>query len=90
MSLRDTLKGTGVAMVTPFKSNGDVDFDSLGKLIAFLIEGEVEYLVSLGTTGETPTLSKQEKLDILAYTYEQVAGRLPIVVGIGGNNTRES
>lgn len=89
MSLRDTLKGTGVAMVTPFKSNGDVDFDSLGKLIAFLIEGEVEYLVSLGTTGETPTLSKQEKLDILAYTYEQVAGRLPIVVGIGGNNTRE-
>lgn len=89
MSLRDTLKGTGVAMVTPFKSNGDIDFDSLGKLIAFLIEGEVEYLVSLGTTGETPTLSKQEKLDILAYTYEQVAGRLPIVVGIGGNNTRE-
>lgn len=89
MSLRDTLKGTGVAMVTPFKSNFEVDYDSLGKLIEFIIEGGVEYVVSLGTTGETPTLSKEEKLSILNYTYEQVNGRVPVVVGIGGNNTQE-
>lgn len=89
MSLRDTLKGTGVAMVTPFKTNTEVDFDALGKLIEFIIEGGVEYVVSLGTTGETPTLSKEEKLEILNYTYQQVNGRVPVVVGIGGNNTAE-
>jgi 4-hydroxy-tetrahydrodipicolinate synthase len=89
MSLRDTLKGTGVAMVTPFKSNLEVDYDALGKLITFIIDGGVEYVVSLGTTGETPTLSKEEKLAVLSYTYEQVNGAVPVVVGIGGNNTRE-
>lgn len=89
MSLRDTLKGTGVAMVTPFKANSDVDLDALGKLIEFIIEGGVEYVVSLGTTGETPTLSKEEKLEVLQYTYQQVNGRVPVVVGIGGNNTQE-
>jgi 4-hydroxy-tetrahydrodipicolinate synthase len=89
MSLRDTLKGTGVAMVTPFKSNGEVDYDALGKLVAFIIDGGVEYVVSLGTTGETPTLSKEEKLTVLQYTYDQVNGRVPVVVGIGGNNTQE-
>src|SRR3954462_6158528 len=89
MSLKDTLQGTGVAMVTPFKSNFEVDYDSLGKLIEFIINGGVEYVVTLGTTGETPTLSKEEKLDILQYTYDQVDGRVPVVVGIGGNNTHE-
>jgi 4-hydroxy-tetrahydrodipicolinate synthase len=89
MSLRDTLKGTGVAMVTPFKSGFEVDYDSLGKLIEFIIEGGVEYVVSLGTTGETPTLSKEEKLEVLQYTYQQVNGRVPVVVGIGGNSTQE-
>jgi 4-hydroxy-tetrahydrodipicolinate synthase len=76
-------------MVTPFKSNFEVDYDALGKLITFIIEGGVEYVVSLGTTGETPTLSKEEKLDVLNYTYDQVNGRVPVVVGIGGNNTQE-
>ncbi len=76
-------------MVTPFRKDLEVDYDSLGKLIEFIIEGGVEYVVSLGTTGETPTLSKEEKLDILQYTYEHVNGRVPVVVGIGGNNTRE-
>jgi len=89
MSLRDTLRGTGVAIVTPFKSNSEVDYDALGKLIEFIISGGVEYVVSLGTTGETPTLSKEEKIDILHYTYQQVNGRVPVVVGIGGNNTHE-
>lgn len=87
--LRGTLKGTGAAIITPFKKDGDIDFDALGKLIEFIISGGVEYIVTLGTTGETPTLSKQEKLEIVGYTFEQVAGRVPIVVGIGGNNTQE-
>lgn len=89
MSLRDTLKGTGVAMVTPLDKKGAVDFEALGKLIEFVIAGGVEYVVSLGTTGETPTLSKEEKLDILQYTYQKVHGRVPVVVGVGGNNTNE-
>jgi 4-hydroxy-tetrahydrodipicolinate synthase len=89
MSLRETLKGTGVALVTPFNSRGAIDFDALGKVINFVIDGGVEYLVTLGTTGETPTLSKKEKTDIIQYTYEKARDRVPVVVGIGGNNTAE-
>ncbi len=89
MSLRTTLQGTGVALITPFSSDLKVDFNSLGKVIDAMINGGVEYLVTLGTTGETPTLDKQEKLDIVNYTFEKVAGRVPVVVGIGGNNTAE-
>ncbi len=88
-SLRNQLKGTGAAVITPFKSNGDIDFDVLEKVINFIIEGGVEYLVTLGTTGETPTLDKHEKTDIIKFTYEKVNNRVPIVVGIGGNNTKE-
>jgi 4-hydroxy-tetrahydrodipicolinate synthase len=89
MSLRQQLKGTGVALVTPFKANEDIDFNALGKLIDFIISNGVEYVVSLGTTGETPTLSKEEKFDIINFTYEKVNNRVPVVVGIGGNNTKE-
>ena len=89
MSLRQQLKGTGVALVTPFKANEDIDFNALGKLIDFIISKGVEYVVSLGTTGETPTLSKEEKFDIINFTYEKVNNRIPVVVGIGGNNTKE-
>jgi 4-hydroxy-tetrahydrodipicolinate synthase len=89
MSLRQQLQGTGVAVITPFDAALQVDFDALGKVIDSLINGGVEYLVTLGTTGETPTLDKQEKLDIVNYTFEKVAGRVPVVVGIGGNNTAE-
>ncbi len=87
MNLKSLLRGTGTAIVTPFKKNGDVDFDALEKLINFNISNGVEYLVSLGTTGETPTLTKTEKLEIAEFTYENVNNRVPIVVGIGGNNT---
>jgi 4-hydroxy-tetrahydrodipicolinate synthase len=87
--LRQTLKGTGVALVTPFTSKEDIDFDALGKVIEFVMEGGVDYVVTLGTTGETPTLSKEEKLSLVNYTYEKINGRIPVVVGIGGNNTRE-
>ncbi|MEP6675564.1 MAG: 4-hydroxy-tetrahydrodipicolinate synthase [Ferruginibacter sp.] len=89
MSLRKQLGGTGVAMVTPFKSDESIDFDALGKLIDFIIGDGVQYVVTLGTTGETPTLSKEEKLDLINYTYEKVAGRVQVVVGIGGNDTKE-
>lgn len=89
MSLRKTLSGTGVALVTPFDLNEAVDYDALGKLIDFDIENGVEYVITLGTTGETPTLTKQEKLDIVNFTYEKVNGRVPVVVGIGGNSTKD-
>jgi 4-hydroxy-tetrahydrodipicolinate synthase len=65
MSLRDRLRGTGVALVTPFTREGAIDFDALGNLIDFVIRDGVEYLVTLGTTGETPTLSRQEKIDLI-------------------------
>jgi 4-hydroxy-tetrahydrodipicolinate synthase len=83
------LQGTGVALITPFTDDLKVDFDALGKVIDAMIDGGVEYLVTMGTTGETPTLDKQEKKDIVAYTFEHTAGRVPIVVGVGGNNTAE-
>ena len=81
--------GTGVAMVTPFNSDREVDFKGLESLINHLIEGGVEYLVSLGTTGETATLSEDEKKAIWEFTAEKVNGRVPLVAGIGGNDTRE-
>jgi 4-hydroxy-tetrahydrodipicolinate synthase len=87
--LRDKLKGTGVALITPFRRDEEVDFEALGKLIDFVIRDGVEYLVTLGTTGETPTLSREEKIDIIQFTYEKVSGVVPVVVGIGGNNTKE-
>jgi 4-hydroxy-tetrahydrodipicolinate synthase len=87
MSLRSQLGGTGVALITPFKKNNDVDFDALGKVIDYVIDGGVNYLITLGTTGETPTIDKQEKFDIINYTYEKVNGRVPVIVGVGGNNT---
>jgi len=89
MNIREQLKGTGVAIVTPFNENESVDFNALGKLIDFIIASGVEYIVTLGTTGETPTLDKQEKFDIINFTYEKINGRVPVVVGIGGNSTKE-
>jgi 4-hydroxy-tetrahydrodipicolinate synthase len=81
--------GTGVALVTPFNADGSVDYDGLEKLINYQIDGKVEYLVSLGTTGESATLNKEEKKKIWAYTAEINNGRLPLVAGIGGNYTAE-
>ena len=87
MSLRDLLKGTGVALVTPFKEDKSVDFDGLKKLIDFVITEGVNYVVTLGTTGETPTLSTNEKLEIIDATFSNVSARVPVVIGIGGNDT---
>ena len=88
MSVRDLLKGTGVALVTPFKEDRSVDYDSLQKLIDFVIAEGVNYIVTLGTTGETPTLSREEKIEIINQTFTTVSDRVPVVVGIGGNNTQ--
>ena len=89
MSLKIQLRGTGVAIITPFKKNSEVDYEALGKLIDFNINNGVEYIVTLGTTGETPTLSKKEKQEIAKYTVDVINNRVPVVVGIGGNNTKE-
>ena len=89
MSLRNVLKGTGVALITPFKQNFEIDFNALEKLINYDINNGCEYLVSLGTTGETPTLTEAEKNAIIYFTYDVVKERVPVVVGVGGNNTKE-
>jgi 4-hydroxy-tetrahydrodipicolinate synthase len=83
------LRGTGVALVTPFTKNGTVDFTALGKVIDHVIKGGIDYLVTLGTTGETPSLSKAEKMAIIEFTFSHTARRVPIIVGVGGNNTAE-
>lgn len=83
------LCGVGAAMITPFKSNGECDMEALGHMLNYVIDGGTDYIVALGTTAETPTLSSDEKRQILDFTREKVAGRKPIVVGAGGNNTAE-
>lgn len=81
------LRGAGVALITPFKEDGSVDVEALKKVVAFNIEGNIDYLVVLGTTAESVTLSKAEK-ELVMRTVEEVnAGTLPLVIGIGGNNT---
>ena len=89
MALRQQLRGTGVALITPFQSDFSVDYTALEKIIDFDIKSGVEFLVILGTTGESATLSTEEKIAIIKFTYEKVNGRVPVVVGIGGNNTQE-
>ncbi len=80
--------GTGVALVTPFKSDNSVDFPALGKIIDATIEGGVDFLVALGTTAETPTLSKEEKKDVLNFILDHNKKRVPVVVGIGDYSTQ--
>lgn len=88
MNPHERFRGTGVALVTPFKNNGNIDWEDLEKLIEHVIAGGVEYLVSLGTTGESVTLSDEEHRQILDFTIKINRGRRPIVAGIfGSNNT---
>ncbi len=89
MSKNTKFKGTGVAIVTPFSKDNSIDYKSLGKLVDFIIKGGVEYIVVLGTTGESVTLSKEEKQSIITHVIENVNKRVPIVLGLGGNNTQE-
>jgi 4-hydroxy-tetrahydrodipicolinate synthase len=81
--------GTGVAIVTPFDTNKNVDFLSLEKLLNYIISGGVEFIVSMGTTSEAVTLDEEEKKEVLAQVISSVNDRIPIVLGIGGNNTKK-
>lgn len=87
MSLKQTLRGTGVALVTPFKENKEVDLDAFTRVIEHVVSNGVNYVVVLGTTGETPTLLHDEKVLIIQHTYRIVNHRVPVVVGVGGNDT---
>lgn len=82
------LKGMGVALITPFKEDESVDYEALGKLVDYQLQNGTDYLVVLGTTAETPTLTEEEKKEIIRLVVTKVRGRLPIVVGVGGNCTR--
>jgi 4-hydroxy-tetrahydrodipicolinate synthase len=83
------LKGTGVAIVTPFKNDSSIDFSAMGRVVNHVIKGGVNYIVALGTTGESVTLTKDEKKALVSYIIEVIDNRVPLVVGIGGNNTQE-
>jgi len=89
MTINQQLRGTGVAIVTPFKKDESVDYDALIKLTENLILNKVEYIVVLGTTGESVTLTKEEKNAVLKCVKETVNKRIPLILGLGGNDTRE-
>jgi 4-hydroxy-tetrahydrodipicolinate synthase len=82
--------GTATAIVTPFKNDGEIDYDALGKLIDFQIENGIEGIVSCGSTGEAATLSKEEKLAVMKFTIERAAGRVKVIAGTGSYDTRAS
>jgi 4-hydroxy-tetrahydrodipicolinate synthase len=82
-------RGTGVAIVTPFKNDSSIDFAALGRIVNHVINGGVNYIVVMGTTGESATLTKDEKKAIISYVVEVTDNRVPLVIGIGGNSTQE-
>lgn len=83
------LNGTGVALVTPMKSDGSIDLTALEKLIEYVLDGQVDYLVALGTTAESPVLNWEEKMTVLNHVLDVTKLRVPVVLGLGGNNTTE-
>jgi 4-hydroxy-tetrahydrodipicolinate synthase len=89
MTLREKFTGTGIAIVTPFHEDGTIDWDSFKNLTEFWIKGKVEYLVVLGTTGESATVHGDEKQKVFSFVKDTIAGRCPLVAGIGGNDTSE-
>ena len=82
------LKGMGVALITPFKSNGDVDYTALSRIVDYQLQNDTDYLVVLGTTAETSTLTEEEQKEIAQLVISKVKEQIPIVLGVGGNNTR--
>lgn len=88
-NISETLHGVGAALVTPFNADGSIDYPSLGRLIDYVIDNGINYIVTLGTTAETPTLLIEEHVDIARFVDGRVAGRVPIVVGVGSNSTAE-
>lgn len=83
------LLGLGTALVTPFKADGNVDYEALARLLDTQLKGFVDYIVVLGTTGEAATMSAEEKKEVRQYIVKYVGGRLPLVLGVGGNNTAQ-
>lgn len=83
----NSFQGAGVALITPFNSDLSIDYPTLERLIDYQIKEGVDYLVSLGTTGETATLNEDEKMEVWSFTAKIVANRIPLIAGIGGNNT---
>jgi len=86
--MKKSFRGAGVALITPFKTDQTIDFGGLGKIVDSQLENKIDYLVVLGTTAETATLSQGEKQQVIDFVCNRVDGRIPIVVGIGSNNTR--
>lgn len=82
-------QGLGVALITPFREDGSIDFDALSRLLDFQLDNGTDYIVALGTTAETPTLDKKERAEVVRFIVEKVNGRVPVVMGVGGNNTAE-
>ena len=81
------LKGTGVALVTPFKKDESIDWDALKRIVNHCVDGNIDYLVIQGTTGESPAITSEEKDAIVLFIADSASGKLPLVLGIGGNNT---
>lgn len=81
--------GMGVALVTPFDNNKDIDYPALERVVNHIVDNGADFLVVLGTTGETPTLSTDEKIAVAKYVKDKADGRIPLVLGLGGNNTAE-
>ena len=84
---QNKFRGLGVALITPFQADGSIDFDALDRLVEYQIKGRVDFLCIMGTTAETPTLSREEKRLLKKHLVERVAGRVPLLMGCGGNNT---
>lgn len=87
--IQNQLRGMGVALVTPFTHDGDIDFNALKHLIEYQIAADTDYVVLLGTTAETPTLNEEERAEIIHCAVSAAAGRLPLVLGMGNNDTRK-
>ena len=83
------LKGLGTALITPFKADGSIDYDALAQLLDTQLTGFVDYIVVLGTTGEAATMTAEEKREVREFIVKYVNGRIPLVLGVGGNNTQQ-
>ncbi|MBQ2418943.1 MAG: dihydrodipicolinate synthase family protein, partial [Alistipes sp.] len=89
MTITNKFTGVGVALITPFDSKGSIDFGALAAIIDRVIDGGVDYLLALGTTSETPTLTPSERVAVAKFIAQRVSGRVPLMVGIGGNCTAD-
>ena len=89
MENNSKFQGVGVALITPFAENGGIDFGALAHVIEYIIKGGVDYIVALGTTSEAPTMTADERVAVAKFVKERVGGRIPLVIGVGGNCTRD-